>query len=485
MRMSVTSNAILKTLALIFSQTQPSMTRFNKKVPSKKTTNLAGGSAIKHSPDMELVVSVLSTFLEDKFYESGDERIARIKNLIARATPAFVAKLALVAREDFHLRSVSHLLAGELAMTHRGDNLVSRLLSKIAERPDDLIEILSYTEKPVPNQVKKGIAKALQNFSRYQLAKYRMEGHDVKLVDLFNLTHPKPKDKEQAELWKELMAGKIKNTDTWEAELSLSKDKKASWSKLVHEGKMGYMALLRNLRNIAEEGDAETIKQACQTISYKDNVEKSKQLPFRFYNAYENVSNRKMLEAISMAMDFAVANVPTFQGQTLIAIDKSGSMNGEPIKKASVFAAALMKANDADVILYSDQVKEFKYLKAEPTISLAEKIQTDGLVGGTDTSLVFKYAAQVGKPYSRIIILSDNESWVDSYMGEGTNDYRKQYSQLNDCYFYAIDIAGYGTKDIAGDKVYHLAGWSEKIFDFMKWIEKGNGLVDFINQKEV
>jgi hypothetical protein len=45
------------------------MSKFNKKTESSKTINFAGGVASKHSPEMELIVSVLSTFLEDKYYD--------------------------------------------------------------------------------------------------------------------------------------------------------------------------------------------------------------------------------------------------------------------------------------------------------------------------------------------------------------------------------------------------------------------------------
>ena len=257
------------------------MSKFNLKKKTAKTLNKAGGFALKHSPEMELIVSVLSTFLEDKFYESGDERMERIQNLLPMVKPEFVAKLAIVARNEFHLRSVSHLLIGELSKIHRGDSLVSRALLRVSERPDDLVETLAYVGKPIRKQIKVGIGKALTGFNRYQLAKYRMEGHDMKMVDLFNLVHPKPLNEEQEKLFKDLIDGNLKNTDTWEAELSTSKDKKQSWKKLVLEGKLGYMALLRNLRNIDAENDKETIKEACKIISDPERVKKSKQLPFR------------------------------------------------------------------------------------------------------------------------------------------------------------------------------------------------------------
>lgn len=458
------------------------MSKFNKK-NSNKTINIAGGLALKHSPEMELIVSVLSTFLEDKFYEKGEERMERLQKLIKLVKPEFVAKLAIVARNDFHLRSVSHLLIGELSKIHRGDNLVSKTLVKIAERPDDLIEVVCYLGKPIPKQIKVGITKALQGFSRYQMSKYKSEGKECSLVDLFNLVHPKPKTEERVKLFSDLMTGKLKNTETWESRLSSGEDKMKVWKDLILEDKIGYMALLRNLRNISEQADKTTIDMTCSMISDRDRVKKSKQLPFRFYNAYENVSNQNMLQAISEAMDYSLDNVPKIDGETLIGIDCSGSMSGDPIKKASIFASALLKANNADVILYDTSIKEFKFLRQEPILTLSQRIQKEAMGGGTETSLVFQYAYNSNKKYDRIIILSDNESWVEY---RGVNDYQKQYRQINpNVYVYAIDIQGYGTKDISGEKVYHLTGWSEKMFDFMKWIEKENQLVDFINMKEI
>jgi 60 kDa SS-A/Ro ribonucleoprotein len=464
------------------------MSRFNEKKPSNITTNYAGGIAYKHSPEMELVVSCLTTFLEDKFYESGDTRIQRIKELIKKVKPEFVAKLAILARKEFHLRSVVHLLVAELSRIHRGDSLISKTIVKIAERPDDLIEIVAYLGKPLPNQVKKGIRKALLNFDRYQLAKYRLENHKTKLVDLFNLTHPKPLTKQQEQDWKDLIYGKLKNVDTWEARLSTEKDKAKVWRELVLEEKIGYMALLRNLRNIDEQADEETKRKACEIISNRERVRASKQLPFRFYTAYENVSNQEMLEAISQALDYSLENVPTFNGKTLIAVDVSGSMEGEPAKIASLFAGALMKKNDCDVVLYNDSIFQFKFLKSEPVLTIAQRIQSE-VGGGTNTGLVFNWIIQNKKQYDRIIILSDNESWQETiyYELKGTQEVFKNYKNETNQnpFIYAIDIQGYGTKDIKGDRVFHIAGWSEKIFDFIKWIEKENQLVDFVNSVEI
>lgn len=467
------------------------MSKFNQN-KSNKTKNLAGGDAFSMQPKQELLHAVLSTFLEDKYYESGDERVARIISLIPLVPAEYVAKLAFIARNEFMLRSVPIVLLAELSKTYRGDSLVSRAIQKTVARVDDLTELVSYLDCKLPKQVKKGIRRALLKFSPYQLAKYRGAKKNVKLVDLFNLVHPNPKFASpiQQEAWQNLMRGELKTTgQTWESVISASKDKKRDWENLIKENKLGYMALLRNLNNLIENGvDEEIIDIAISKLTNPEQVRKSKQLPFRFYTAYENVSgNRKLTDAISLAMDIAVENTPRLEGKTLIAIDGSGSMSGDPIQKASIFAATLAKANiNADVILFDEEVQELNLSSRTPVIDLARDIITMANGGGTDTALVFRYAGSMYSDkkvkYDRIIILSDNQAWVGGVQ-EWYNHYRV-FTQ-DDPYVYAIDIEGYGTKDIVGNKVINLCGWSSKLLDFIGVNEKGSSMVDYIDSIEL
>lgn len=464
------------------------MSKFSTKTVGSKTTNRAGGVAYSHSPEMELAVAVLSTFLKDTYYETGDSRLDRIKTLCGQVETKFLANLAITAREDFYLRSVSHVLVGELAKRHRGDSLVMKTVERVVQRPDDMTELVGYLGKPLPKQVKRGLRHAILKFSPYQLFKYRMEGKTVSLVDVFNLVHPNPKHatEEQAAAWKALIKGELKSQDTWESRLSSGEDKATVWKGLIMEDKIGYMALLRNLRNVGEQADEATQARACEVIADEKRVEKSKQLPFRFFNAYNNIptSNSSMLNAVAQAMEYSLKNVPIFDGKTLVAVDCSGSMSGDPMMKAAVFAAALSR-NEGDVILFDDQVKEMRMLSGNPILTTVSIMLNAATGGGTNTSLVFSYAIQTKKKYDRIVIISDNESWQDTrWYGQPTNDVYNHYKSLgHDPYIYAIDIQGHGTKDVAGGKVFHLAGWSDKLFDFMKWIEKENELIDFINAK--
>ena len=96
------------------------------------------------------------------------------------------------------MRSITHVLASELAQYASGEPWAKDFYSAIINRPDDMMEILSYHKKnkgKITNSIKKGFADAFNRFDKYQLAKYRGSDKDFKLVDVVNLVHPIPNEK--------------------------------------------------------------------------------------------------------------------------------------------------------------------------------------------------------------------------------------------------------------------------------------------------
>jgi hypothetical protein len=138
--------------------------------------------------------------------------------------------------------------------------------------------------------------------------------------------------------------------------------------------------------------------------------------------------------------------------------------------------------------MYDTSVYEVEISSRIPVIDTAKKIEKDAHGGGTNTSLVFAYALDKGRKYERIIIISDNESWQDStsdWFGNRSAGCKVAYTNYKvalgvDPWVYAIDIQGYGTKDIAGERVINLAGWSERLLDLVGLYEKGTNMVDYI-----
>ena len=244
------------------------MSKFNKKAsPKTRTINLAGGVAYKQTDKLEFVSILLTSFVKSQFYGTEDETVNRIKELIGGLKDKkFAAKTAIYARTKYGMRSVSHVVAAKLFRPNilTGQSWAKNFISKVIYRPDDASEIMAYfdanvKDKAIPNQLRKGMAMRLAELNDYELSKYKGEGKDFSMVDLINLFHPKATN-----ALTKLMTGKLKPANTWETKLTKAGQeaeteenkqelKKDAWESLLKTNKLGYFALLRNLRNIQEQ----------------------------------------------------------------------------------------------------------------------------------------------------------------------------------------------------------------------------------------
>lgn len=467
------------------------MAHFNEKKP--QTKNLAGGRAYRESENMQLAAVLLTSFGDDKYYAKSDVIKAQLARLIEASDKEFAAKAIVYARREFGMRTITHYAASILARYIGGEPWAKDFFNSVIVRPDDMTEIVACTlsrKEKLSNAMKKGFAEAFGKFTRLQLAKYRSENASVKLVDLVNLCHPKQTEKNGGAI-EALVKGELRLTGTWEAEVSAAGNdptaKKKAWRDLVFGGKLGYFALLRNLRNIVQCGDDEVKAEALKQLVEPTHIKKSLVLPFRFITAYKELAtvDRDTMRAISRACEIACANVPKFSGKTLVALDVSGSMISNKVDGiAALFAAILAKTNDCDIIKFAERASYEIFNPDDSLLTITNNIKFPG--GGTNFIDVFRCAD--GKKYDRVILLSDMQAWVakdwfgnDCSPSAAYNLYKKR-NNVPDCKCYSVDLAGYGTLQLPEKDVYCLAGFSEKIFDIMGMFEEDkNAMITTIN----
>jgi len=487
--------------------------------PAPTTKNLAGGQAFRLTPQYELAFLMLTTFLDNEFYRTPGQTVQQLRELMLKTNdPVFVAKAAIYARTVYGMRSVSHLVAADIAKGIKGATWTKNFFDKVVYRVDDAAEILAaymtMHKKPIPNSLKKGLALSLGKFNKHQLAKYKGANKGVKLVDLFNLVHPKP-NATQAAAFKDLINGDLASSDTWESELSAAgqessnpvekaANKAAAWKSMVCEGKIGYFALLRNLRNILEQADDETVKAACVSLVNVEAIKRSLVLPFRFMTAQAEIAKlptssktRMVTTAINKAIEISLSNVPEFDGETLVVLDDSGSMMSgsqlygavynpqdtkSPAAIGSLFASVLAKRNNADMMLFNDKARYMNYNPTDSVMSITENIRKCFTSGGTDFHTIFKTA---NKKYDRIIILSDMQGGVGHTTPQADfGSYCAKFKASPKVY--SFDLKGYGTLQFPQPGVFCLAGFSEKTMELMKVLEEDpNALIKAINEIEL
>jgi len=474
------------------------------------TVNRAGGEAYTETPEVALVNLLLTSFMKEKHYESASDEQKRLDGLLGKVDPKFAAKAGVYARQRFGMRSITHYVGAWIAKNVKGAIWTGGFFKNLVHRPDDILEVLACYEAingklhPIPAALKRGFAAKLSEIGAYGLAKYRGDGKKVALVDAVNLLHPR-----HSEALGKLVKGDLAPVDTWETAISgagkveggeeaVEAKKTEEWARLIRDRKLGYFALIRNIRNILDANlDDAAFEEFLDQLKDQKAILKSLVMPFRIIVAYKvvqvlhntaefrrtrrgvHVSQSSLVGmALSEAMDHALSNAPLLKGKTLVALDRSSSMStvinerclGKtpvPISVSdvgAVFAAALVKMG-ADLIVFCNEARYVKVDRIDPILSIAPRIPNPN--GGTNFHSIFQTA---NTSYDRIIILSDMQAWIGGNTPDGTVEAYKRRTSCSPNIF-CFNLASYGDTQFPAHKVYQLAGFSDKVFDTMALLE--------------
>jgi 60 kDa SS-A/Ro ribonucleoprotein len=429
----------------------------NLNIPWMKGPRTHEGAPAKQiSPELQLRRSVLACMLwEDQFYEDGVAIAGRIRELVASVPAEKVAALAVEAREKMKLRHAPLLLVREMARlaTHR--HLVAETLTRVIQRADELTEFVaiywSEGKQPLSAQVKKGLAAAFTRFDEYALAKYN-RATPVKLRDVLFLSHAKPVDAAQAELWKRLVEGELATPDTWEVALSSGADKREAWERLLSENKLGALALLRNLRNMAE---AKVNEQAIRDGLARMKTERV--LPFRFIAAARYAPQWEA--GLEQAMLRSLEGQSKMPGKTVLLVDVSGSMDA-PLSRRSEMRrndaayglAVLLReiAENVSIYTFSDRLVR---VPSRQGFALRDALNVSQPHNGTYLGQALK---GIDESYNRLIVITDEQSHDPVPNPKACG--------------YMLNVASY-QNGVGYGAWMHIDGWSDSVIEYIRAAE--------------
>ncbi|SDJ78690.1 TROVE domain-containing protein [Chryseobacterium jejuense] len=489
-------------------------------------TNHEGAKAYVMTPAEELYSAVVTTGLSDITYEKGNDRLERIQSLIQKNDPEFVAKLAVYARKDMYLRSIPLVLATELAKEASGNDLVSKTVDGVIQRADEITELLAYyqlanerTETKKLNrlskQIQKGLVKSFNKFDEYQFAKYNRKG-EVTFKDALFLVHPKAKDENQQTIFNKIVYDILDTPYTWEVELSVLGQKKFAdeaekklafknkWEELIFSNKLGYMATLRNLRNILEAGvSPEAMSKVCSYLSDERAVRNSKQLPFRFLAAYRELKKldspylSSVWSALEEALVASAQNIKGFGFNTsvVIAADVSGSMQKSVSPKSKILLydigllmSMILQSKCQNVVtgIFGDRWLRVPMPKQGILNNVDAFYKREGEVGySTNGYLVIEDLIKRKEMVDKVMLFTDTQLYDTSGRGNSFEGTWNKYKRIApDAKLYIFDLAGYGRQpiDVKRNDVYLIAGWSDKIFDVLNALEDQKSAIEIIQK---
>lgn len=439
------------------------MARTNTRTTEKFTEiTHEGARTDRMTVEQALRRSVMSCLLwEDEFYEDGVEIGTRIQTLAAQLPPETVANIAIEAREVANLRHVSLWLLVALCKIGSGNPIVSETIARVIQRADELPELLALYWKhngkdaALSKQLRLGLAKAFDKFDEYQLAKYNRDA-DVRLRDVLFLSHAKPATAMRADLYNRLANKTLATPDTWETNLSAGGDKKETFTRLLRESKLGYLALLRNLRNMAQAGvERSLVQDAIKARKGADRV-----LPFRYIAAARAAPSFE--PALDEAMIASINSLPKFPGSTIILVDVSGSMDWHLSEKsdmnridAASALAAIFPGEDVRVFSFSTRTVE---VPRRLGLAGIEAIRHSQMHGGTDLAGAVEHVVRFKA--DRLIVITDEQSYT-------------RPRRPNVEHAYMINVASAQNGISYSDGWNHIDGFSENV---IRWIAEREGV---------
>lgn len=503
------------------------MAKFNTlSTNPRKTTNYEGGDAYTLDAETELYSAAVTSLLEDTYYESKDKRLRRIQDLVQKCDDTFVGQLAIYAREQMYLRSIPIVLTVELAKKHNGDRLVSNVIHRIVQRADEITEVLAYyqiannrtaTKKlsKLSKQIQKGLAECFNKFDEYAFAKYNRD-KDVKLKDALFLVHPKPKDENQQLLFNKIVSDTLETPDTWEVKISQAgqdgTSPKEVWEELISNKKLGYMASLRNIRNMLDDGVSdEHLKMVADYISNEKAVLNGKQLPYRYFSAWQEIQLypsfkvEPFLNALNTAMSISSRNINGFDDNMNIVVscDMSGSMDDTMSSKSKItrqmvgliLGASLRQRCEKCIIsLFGDTHKAYNSPKGN-ILGTVSSFLKEYVGYSTNGHLAIDFLISQKLKTDKVFIFTDCQLWdsntsnygsIGGSIGNLTLSWNKYKSTDvgKDSKLYLFDLAGYSTTpiDMIRSDVYLISGFSDKIFQVLNSLENKGSALDEIKE---
>jgi len=429
-----------------------------------------GGTGYEYDTLSQLFLLACSNMVGEKtYYEDASTRDARYVGLIqvavAEGHVEWLARFFPWLRNQANMRTASIVGAIETARAMR-DRKISgsrAIVNSVLTRADEPAEALAYWMstygRAIPKPIKRGIADAATRlYTERNTIKHDTASKGLRFGDVLELTHAEPKHINQSQLFKYLVDRSKGRTPlqipdvltmlvanealrkqavrtpelllntarlnqagmTWEAAKSLVGGRvsdKDIWEALIPV--MGYMALLRNLRNFEQaEVSGNFVDFVNNTLADPAEVASSRQLPTRFLSAYRSVVSNKFSNTLEKALELCLGSIPTFKGSTLILIDTSSSMDDQMSGRskltrtdtAIVFGLAMARrCENATVVSFSTSNKVFPHVKGESLLKSIDRFHGGGYIyhGGTNTATAVQAHY---RNHDRVIILTDEQA---------------------------------------------------------------------------
>jgi 60 kDa SS-A/Ro ribonucleoprotein len=483
-------------------------------LPKADAVNHELAPAYAFSPRHQMAQLAATGCLNNTFYATADEQLDHVLALARELEPAFVAKLAIHARQAGHMKDMPALLLALLAS--RDVKLLEAVFGRVADSGKMLRNFVQIVRsgvtgrKSLGSRPKKLVQHWLLGASESQLL-HAAVGSTPSLADIVKMVHPKPTEAWRTAWFAWLIGKPFDEAALPPATRAFEQFKRAlrehqplpplpdvpfqmlsalelsaeHWAQIARNG--SWQMVRQNLNTFARHG-AFLVPGTAEAVADKLRdpalVARARVLPYQLLAAYKATASDVPLqvrEALQDAMEAALVNVPRLEGQVVVCPDVSGSMKSAVtghrgsatstvrcIDVAALVAAAFCAKNPRTKVLPFEQaVVKVELNPRDSVMTNAAKLASIG-GGGTSVSAPLALLNQQRAPVDLVVIVSDNESWVDARRHGGTETMR-QWSEIKarcpQAKLVCIDIQPNRTTQAAERAdVMNVGGFSDAVF---------------------
>ncbi len=490
-----------------------------KGVPQTNARNHEGAPAYAMKPRHALAQLAVTGTLNRTFYATAEAQLADVLRAAREVDTAFIAKTAVYARECGTMKDIPALLVALLSTleTEAFAPAFRRVIDngKMLRNFVQIMRSGTVGRTSLGSRPKRLVEEWLAEASDREIMQAAV-GQTPSLADVIKMVHPKPANASREALYAYLI-GKpyevaalpniVRDFEQFKRDASAPMPDvpfqmltalpltKEHWAAIGRKG--GWHMLRMNLNTFARHGCFEMkgfARRVAERLASEQAIRRAKVFPYQLMMAYtmaEKGVPHKVREALQDAMEVAIANVPVIEGRIVVCPDVSGSMSSPVtghrqgatskvrcIDVAALVAAAFMRANsETRVIPFEQHVVNLRLNPRDSVMTNATKLAKIG-GGGTNCSAPIRALIAEKAKADLVVIVSDNESWVDARpkgRGTGLMQAWEQYKAVNArAKLVCIDIQPYTTTQAVNrHDILNVGGFSDAVFEAVAQFAKG------------
>lgn len=485
-------------------------------LPAATARNAERAPAYALGPRHQLAQLAATGCLSRTFYANADDQLDQVLALTQVLEPAFVAKAAVYGRQSGHMKDMPALLAASLAV--RDVALLSQVFSRVVDNGKMLrnfVQILRsgvVGRKSLGSRPKKLVQHWLLTATEQQLLQAAV-GNTPSLADVVKMVHPKPAEAWRAAWFAWLIGRPFDETALPPVTQAFERFKReaaqgvaaevpdvpfqmltalaltpAQWAQIARQG--SWQMVRQNLNTFVRHGVFDLPGMAevvAARLGDARAVARARVMPYQLLSAFKAAGDavpQQVREALQDAMELSLANVPALAGRVVVCPDVSGSMQSPVsghrgsatssvrcIDVAALVAAAVLRRNPQARVLPFEQAVVTLSLNARDSVMTNAQALAKVGGGGTNCSAPLALLNQERASVDLVILVSDNESWVDATRRGATQTMREweRLKQRNpQARLVCIDIQPTATTQAAErHDILNVGGFSDAVFTML------------------